>query len=434
MLEEITKNIIRIILTISFVSLLIGCLGGGGGGDSDSSGTAPSISIFTIMESAIYINDSSDPITVFGTFNFTDPDGNLRTTTITVLDASGNTVLTETIDSAAASGLTTGTLTGSVVITTPSPGDFKVQVYVTDTSGLVSNTLESDFRMREFPWVAKKAMPTPRSEFSTATVNGMIYVIGGRDALYPGLPKPVVTTVEVYDPATDSWSTGPSLLVAASNQMTTAVNGKIYTIGGEAGFSSTDVTNVTQEFDPATQKWSLKTNMPDYRSSASISDLNNRVYIAGGRIGIGVTDSLLWYEPAVDTWGAGSPMSESREGSGGATIDAQVLIFGGDSGSIVMGTLESYDPLMDIWSFKASDFQRIYFGTAVYNNLMYVIGGLGHIGEDSVRAYDYSTDSWLHKTSMPSGLRYARSEIIGDKIYTFGTYETFEYTPSDELW
>ena len=49
----------------------------------------------------------------------------------------------------------------------------------------------------EGAWMRKADMPTPRAGLSASVVDGKIYAIGG------GAP---VTTVEQYDPVTDTWT------------------------------------------------------------------------------------------------------------------------------------------------------------------------------------------------------------------------------------
>lgn len=420
--------VLAILLTIGTT----GCGSSGGG----SSGVAPTISGLSFSPSTVYVNEGGGQTDILGTFDFTDPDGNLSTFTIIVHDPGGQVVQSETTAITGVSGLTSGTLQGSITIITTTVGDFSVQIYVTDTSGLSSNTIEFIFTISEFPWKTKSPMPTPRLEFSSATVNGLIYVIGGRDAAAPITPKPVVSTVEIYDPSTDTWSTGPSLLVALASQMTITANGKIYAIGGEEQFLESDI---VQEFDPVLDTWSLKASMPDQRASAAVSVYDNQIYISGGE-GPGVQlDSLLVYNPVTDTWSAGSPMTQSREGQGGAMVDGRILVYGGYNATYIpdagyLKSLESYDPIMDAWSIRADGNPRRDFGAAVYNNLMYVFGGNNVARSlDWVNAYDNLLDQWMPKTLMPSSLGFVRAETIGDKIYIFGTNTTLEYTPSYDI-
>jgi len=371
---------------------------------------------------------------IIGTFDFTDPDGNLSSLVMVVLDSGGQTLQTSTIAIAGVAGLTSGTIQGTVTIPTSTAGNFTVQIYVTDTAGLHSNTIKFIFPIKEFPWTTKSPMPTPRLEFSSAVVNGKIYIIGGRDATDPNTPKQVVSTVEIYDPATDSWATGPSLPTALANQMTIAVNGKIYAIGGNEQFT-TDTKNIVQKLDLMTLQWTLKTPMPNPIASAAVSVNNGLIYIAGGE-GPGVTyNSLLVYDPVADTWSAGSPMSQVRAGPGGATVDGKILVYGGYNitGSYLK-SVESYDPVMDSWSARADGNPRRDFGVAILDNLMYVFGGNNTSRTlDWVNAYENAADQWTAKTSMPSSLGFVRAETAGDRIYIFDTNTTLEYTPANDI-
>ena len=51
-------------------------------------------------------------------------------------------------------------------------------------------------------WMRKADMPTQRSGFDTCIVDGKIYAIGGEIGGFGNLS---VSTVEMYDPKTDTW-------------------------------------------------------------------------------------------------------------------------------------------------------------------------------------------------------------------------------------
>jgi hypothetical protein len=59
-------------------------------------------------------------------------------------------------------------------------------------------------------------------------VNGKIYAIGGCTGMANVFP-----TVEEYDPATDTWTKKADMPTARELLSTTAVDGKIYAIGGD---------------------------------------------------------------------------------------------------------------------------------------------------------------------------------------------------------
>src|SRR6185295_5078014 len=74
---------------------------------------------------------------------------------------------------------------------------------------------------------AKADMPTARFGLASATVNGIVYAIGGADFAISST-NPHLSTVEAYDPATNHWSTKAALPTARSGLAATAVNGIIY--------------------------------------------------------------------------------------------------------------------------------------------------------------------------------------------------------------
>ena len=82
---------------------------------------------------------------------------------------------------------------------------------------------------------------------STATaINGKIYVIGGCDW------STYLSTNEEYDPVLDTWVTKTEMPTNRSWHAAAAVNDKIYVIGGEGASASTLITN--QEFDPGAER------------------------------------------------------------------------------------------------------------------------------------------------------------------------------------
>jgi N-acetylneuraminic acid mutarotase len=90
-------------------------------------------------------------------------------------------------------------------------------------------------------------MPTERIALSTSALDGKVYAIGGyipRVSGYPG-----VTTVEVYDPETDTWTTAPDMPTGRFGLRTSVVGGKIYVIGGMDKWVGSAYRTVV-EYDP----------------------------------------------------------------------------------------------------------------------------------------------------------------------------------------
>jgi N-acetylneuraminic acid mutarotase len=127
-------------------------------------------------------------------------------------------------------------------------------------------------------WTIAKQIPTPVGYHASAVVDHKIYIIGGSVGL---------ALNQIYDTRTDTWSIGASLPVgvdsAAAGVIADALGTqKIYVIGGKQNL---DATNLTQVYDPATDSWSTAVPMPTARYMLGATIINDTLYAIGGREG-----------------------------------------------------------------------------------------------------------------------------------------------------
>jgi N-acetylneuraminic acid mutarotase len=208
-------------------------------------------------------------------------------------------------------------------------------------------------------WTKKATMRTYR-ETCAVTVDGRIYAIGG-------LGQGVITlsTVEVYDPATDTWTRKADMPTARLDHAACVVDGRIYVSGGLSASPSRDPAAVTlttvEIYDPATDTWTQASDMPRPRSGHSASVVDGKIYIIGGQ---GEEMLKLWqegkidtdemeeffsivyvYDPATDTWTtAADPLPTARAGLTAAVVDGKIYAIGGQQGTTRLPTVEEYDP------------------------------------------------------------------------------------------
>ena len=111
----------------------------------------------------------------------------------------------------------------------------------------------------EHVWTQKADMPTPRRLYTSAVVNGNIYVIGG---LTSEPDAKALSTVEEYDPISSTWTRKTDMPIARTNMVGSSalVDGKIYIIGGDD--NTTWGSPTVYEYDPATDTWTRKADMP----------------------------------------------------------------------------------------------------------------------------------------------------------------------------
>jgi N-acetylneuraminic acid mutarotase len=317
-------------------------------------------------------------------------------------------------------------------------------IYIIICAGLMG--IFSITMAQENPWIRKANMPTGRHSFGADTVNGKIYVIGGRytDNL-----------LTEYDPAVDSWTTKTPMPTSRMVLAAGAVNGKIYAIGGVAAAFDPALSTV-EEYDPATDTWTHKKNMPTTRLGLGVSVVDGKIYAIGGMTSgsnfwSGMRNTVEVYDPVTNTWTTKAPMPTERVWFTTSVVDGKIYAIGGILVTKeLLSTVEVYDPVTDTWTTKSPMLTaRAGHAAAVVDGIIYVFGGGTHTadpgGYSVVEAYDPATDTWMSKADIPEPRAYSCANVVGGKIYAIGGITTFanphlsgestvyEYDPSVDL-
>jgi N-acetylneuraminic acid mutarotase len=192
-------------------------------------------------------------------------------------------------------------------------------------------------------------MPTGRAFFATSVVNGKIYAIGGA----PG-DNSETSTVEEYDPATDTWARKVDMQTARIHLSTSVVNGKIYAIGGWREPDNLPVSAV-EEYDPLTDSWTQKTDMSQARFALSTSALDGKIYVIGGVIASNMggpsVSTVEEYDPATERWTPKTDMPTARSYLSTCVVNGKIYAIGGTPGS--GGVLSEYNPATDTWTARS---------------------------------------------------------------------------------
>jgi N-acetylneuraminic acid mutarotase len=134
-------------------------------------------------------------------------------------------------------------------------------------------------------------MPTARNHLAVGSVGGKVIVAGGRFG--GGVGSEMTDVVEIYDPATNSWSTGPSMLAPRAGMSSVVANGCMYAIGGEGNDASPrGVFEENDMFNPSTNRWERLQPLPlPIHGLTGAAFLNGLIYIPGGATARGVSGS-----------------------------------------------------------------------------------------------------------------------------------------------
>jgi len=90
----------------------------------------------------------------------------------------------------------------------------------------------------------KASMPTARRGFGIVLIGQSIYVIGGGNGS-------LLSTNEVYDIASDTWSTKAGMPTLRQYTMAATLNGIIYVIGGATSNSGATNFTTNEAYNPA---------------------------------------------------------------------------------------------------------------------------------------------------------------------------------------
>jgi fibronectin type 3 domain-containing protein/N-acetylneuraminic acid mutarotase/outer membrane biosynthesis protein TonB len=223
-------------------------------------------------------------------------------------------------------------------------------------------------------WTALANLPTSQSSGDSAIVGDKIYFIGGGSSPY--------TLVQIYDISTNTWSTGPSIPLSptygARWETVEAIGTKIYVIGGQ--FNG----NLLKILDTQTSTWSTGATLPTTIQNPNSTVFNGEIYVWGN-----AASAVYKYNPTSNLWTTLSGNSLiQRYWQEGITYGNKILIFGGSvSTSLGAQTYTDvivYDPVGNTWSTTtAFSTPRVYnYGVVSIDNSIYVIGG---------RAVDWSS-------------------------------------------
>lgn len=269
-----------------------------------------------------------------------------------------------------------------------------------------------------FFWEIKKEMSTARTEVGVALWNGKIYVAGGMDGM-----AGVSTKVEIYDPATDSWTTGPDL-PAGRHHATVAQSGNsLYVIGGFSDIRGTPV-NTVYRLKNGSSKWENISPIPNARGALGSAVIEGKIYIVGGVGPEGLTNELAAYDPQLDLWSIKTPAPSKRDHLAVASGNFKLYVGGGREQALDknLATLEIYDPEKNTWE-KGPDMPTPRGGVAgaFFRGMFIVAGGEQPQGTfNHVEAFNPTTNAWLALPELPTARHGLAVVSVNDSLFVIG--------------
>jgi hypothetical protein len=230
----------------------------------------------------------------------------------------------------------------------------------------------------------------PRSAH-TATLlqDGRVLVVGGRGSDATTELK----SAELFDPKTSKWKAAAALAIGRAGHTATLLqDGRVLVTGGtgsdqQGGGSRYVALTSVELYDPKTNSWKSAAPMKDARNWHTATLLaDGRVLVVGGAREMRQhLASAELYLPAEDAWKPAPPMAEARCLHLALAVEGGALVLGGrnnktdkDTGyGKPIGTCERYDAARNTWSAapEMTDARQYHAAVSLPDGRPFVIGG-----------------------------------------------------------
>jgi len=292
-------------------------------------------------------------------------------------------------------------------------------------------------RAAEDSWTTLEPMPTARSSFGVAVVDGKIYAIGG----YNGT---ALNTNEMYDPETDTWTRKTSMPTARSNFGIAVFQNKIHVMGGYVRYSG--FLDVHEVYDVETDTWETRNNSSSYGAYFSANVVGNEIFLIGGSLSPfhpwHTSDENRVYHPLTDTWTIKEPLPTAVSHHASTVLDNELYVIGGQDieFNAKYDLNHVYDVETDTWSYKTPLSSSIFGATACATSGFFAPKRIHLLKENIHYGYDPENDSWTQETRMLTSRSGVGVAVVNDEIYVIGGYdgenyrnENEKYTPADYI-
>jgi len=202
-------------------------------------------------------------------------------------------------------------------------------------------------------WSTAANLATARALHSaTVLSNGDVLVVGGQDA--DGIT--FFASAELYDPVANTWSPAGTLATARDGHTATLLpNGFVLVAGGIYNCSTCGESSYlasAELYNPATNSWSTVATMTTAREGHTATLLSGgTVLVTGGTtqnvtsqsVGSPVTATTEIYDPVANTWTLAATMSTPRVNhSANLLSSGAVLVEGGETDTAALASAEYY--------------------------------------------------------------------------------------------
>ncbi len=225
------------------------------------------------------------------------------------------------------------------------------------------------------------------SHTATLLPDGKVLVVAGRlNSYYSGSP---IDTVELYDPASGTWSQADALAKAREHHTATLLpNGQVLVVGG-ADFETVNGEGhiaTAELYDPTSGAWSATGSLATARARHTATLLpGGKIIVVGGFGSDHILASAEIYDPETETWSPAGELNVGRASHTSALLaKGEVLVVAGNGEEAFLASAEVYNPETNTWTPTASlETERYFHSTTLLPDGSVLVAGGDHSSTDN---------------------------------------------------
>jgi N-acetylneuraminic acid mutarotase len=294
-------------------------------------------------------------------------------------------------------------------------------------------------------WKALATSPLPRAEGSAFTAGGKLYVFGG----FVGPKLAVSKELDRYDPATNTWTRMADMPDTVTHAATAVdpQTGLVWvgTFFLHNGLNSSQSVYV---YDPAANTWSSGPNLPAARGAGAMAIVGRELHAWGGLDVNQKGHAEHWRLNLDDTtagWVTDTPMPKDVNHNAGVSLNGKLYSIGGIHDKVEFSSNRTdvyvYDPATRQWTAGTPLLQGLgHIGpaTTVAAGHIVIAGGqpnaAGEIMVTTVVVFDPDTNAWTTNTPLPAPRKSSGTAFVDGKLYVVNGNSPFSPFLSNQLW
>ena len=270
--------------------------------------------------------------------------------------------------------------------------------------------------------------PQKREDCGFVEVDGLFYLLGGRGIL----------TVDVFNPATNTWVNKSPTPFEMHHFQAVTYNKEIYVVGGMTGNfpHETPLANIFI-YNTKSDTWRQGASIPDSRrrGSAGTAIYKNKIYLIGGIKDGHYDGTVSWmdsYDLLTKKWDSLPDAPHARDHYHATLVNDKIYLAGGRRTSFkTQQVVDLTVPEIDEYDIKNKGWQtltdranlptlRAGCTTVTYKNRLVVLGGESSKQEKShkeVEALNPKTNIWLSLPALVTGRHDTQALVYKNRLY-----------------